>query len=281
MLGAICGDVVGSVYEGAEGVNLKSKDFPLFSDWSRFTDDSVMTIAVAQALLDGGTKDDFINALQEFGNLYPGVGYGGMFIKWFLTGSREPYNSWGNGSAMRVSPCAWWAESLDEALDLAKRSGEVTHNHPEGIKGAQAIAAATYLARTSSTKQEIRDYVTSQFGYDLSRTLDSIRPTYKWDVSCQGSVPEAIIAFLESSDFEDAIRNAVSIGGDSDTIAAMAGAIAEAFYGIPHHIQRLTLAILDEPLTAVLRDWVRAGKLSEISPDLLGVEPAGSDSSMA
>ena len=223
MLGAIIGDIVGSVYEWD---NIKTKDFPLFSEKGSFTDDTVMTIAVADALMKGGTPDEFIDSMKEIGRQYPNSGYGGGFSNWLFSDDREPYNSWGNGSAMRVSPCGWVAKSLDEAEALAEKSASVTHNHPEGIKGAQATAAAIYLARTGTKKDKIKEYIESNYGYDLRRTLDEIRPVYRFNESCQETVPEAIIAFLESTDFEDAFRNAISLGGDSDTLAAITGSIA-------------------------------------------------------
>ena len=248
MLGAIIGDIVGSVYEWN---NIKTKDFPLFSEKAFFTDDTVMTVAVADALLNGGTEGDFIDSIKKFGRLYPDSGYGGRFRKWLFSDEREAYNSWGNGSAMRVSPCAWFAESLDEAESLAGRSAAVTHNHPEGIKGAQATAAAIYLARLKEPMSRIKEYIEEKYGYDLSRTLDGIRPAYRFNESCQETVPEAIIAFLESAGFEDAIRNAISLGGDSDTLAAITGSIAEAAYGIPKEIAGKALGYLDAPLREV------------------------------
>lgn len=232
MYGAMIGDVAGSTFERH---NVKTKDFPLFPEGSRFTDDTVMTVAVAAALLrhkrDGADLPAaLVEEMQGFGRKYSGVGYGGMFIRWLFSENPQPYNSFGNGSAMRVSPCGLIAETLDEALELAKASAEVTYNHPEGIKGAQATAAAIYLAKNGASKAEIRHYVEEHF-YVLDQTLDEIRPDYSFDVTCQGSVPQAIIAFLESNNFEDAIRNAISIGGDSDTIAAIAGGIAWTYYG--------------------------------------------------
>ena len=252
MLGAIIGDIIGSVYEWN---NIKTKDFPLFSDKCFFTDDTVMTIAVADALLNGGTTDDFIDSMKKFGKLFPNSGYGARFGSWIHSDEREPYNSWGNGSAMRVSPCGWFADSLKEAESLAEKSAVVTHNHPEGVKGAQATAAAIYLARTGAKKDKIKEHIESKYGYDLSRTLDEIRPTYKFNESCQGTVPEAIIAFLESTGFEDAIRNAISLGGDSDTLAAITGSIAEAAYGIPEEIADKALCYLDAPLREVYDRW--------------------------
>lgn len=225
MLGAIAGDMIGSRFERN---NFKSKDFPLFTAATTFTDDTVMTIAVADALLNG---KDYEDALKIWGRRYPLAGYGGTFRLWLMGMVKGPYNSWGNGSAMRVSPVGWLGEDLKEVLAEADASASVTHNHPEGIKGAQAIAASIFLARKGYEKEAIRTYCIATFGYDLHRKLSDIRPNYEFDVSCQGSVPEAIICFLESEDFEDAIRNAISLGGDSDTIAAMAGSIAEAYYG--------------------------------------------------
>jgi len=253
MLGAIIGDIAGSVYEWR---NVKSKEIPLFSDGCRFTDDTVMTIAIAHGLLAGATPDSFIDSMHMFGKLYPDAGYAEMFYVWLHSGDREPYNSWGNGSAMRVSPCAWYADSLDAAEKLAADSAAVTHNHPEGIKGAQATSAAIYLARTGSSHEEIRGYIEKKYGYDLSRKLNDIRPNYSFDVSCQGSVPEAIIAFLESTGFEDAIRNAISIGGDSDTIAAITGSIAEAAYSIPNSFIDILIEHLDDNLSAVINAWI-------------------------
>lgn len=231
MLGAIIGDIVGSKYEFD---NIKTKDFPFVSRGCTFTDDTVMTVAVARALMRMKKEDYYFKAavieeMKTLGREYPHAGYGGRFNFWLREDFSEPYNSYGNGSAMRVSPCGLYAKSLDEALTLAKESAEVTHNHPEGIKGAQAVAAAIYLAKAKKSKEEIADYIRREF-YPLDKTLDEIRPDYEFDVTCQGSVPQAIVAFLESENFEDAIRNAVSIGGDSDTIAAITGSVALAFY---------------------------------------------------
>ena len=247
MLGAIIGDTVGSIYEFC---NINSTKFPLFSSHSEPTDDSVMTMAVAEWLLSDPerTQETLEECMVRWGHRYPRAGYGGAFSSWlfnpdFLGGSRDeynnfddipsgrhPYNSWGNGSAMRCSACGWVAKTLNEALDLAKRSAEITHNHPEGIKGAQATAAAIWMARHNASKEEIKEYIMDKFGYDLNRDCDDIRPDYYFDVSCQGTVPEAIIAFLDSWDFESAIRLAVSLGGDSDTLTCITGGIAEAFY---------------------------------------------------
>lgn len=224
MFGAIVGDIVGSVYEWDR---IKTTEFPLFGPDSDFTDDTVMTVATAHSIL---TRTGYARSYREFGRRYPGRGYGGRFVHWLARNNAGPYNSWGNGSAMRVSPVGFAFDTTDAVLAEAKRSAEVTHNHPEGIKGAQATAMAIYLARTGAGKQEIRDAIVERFGCDLDRRLDDIRPHYDFDESCQGTVPEAIIAFLESHDFEDAIRKAVSLGGYSDTLACITGGIAQAFY---------------------------------------------------
>lgn len=226
MFGAIVGDVAGSTYERW---NCKHEMCHIFAEGSHYTDDTVLTLATADKLVTGGT---YGAAYRRWGRDYPNAGYGASFRSWLRSDAPpQPYNSWGNGSAMRVSPIAWAAPDLCWALEQAAESAEVTHNHPEGIKGAQAVVAAVFLARQRADKDAIRQYVESRFGYDLDRTVDSIRPYYGFDVSCQGSVPEAIIAFLESEDFESSIRKAISLGGDSDTIASITGAIAQAFYG--------------------------------------------------
>jgi ADP-ribosylglycohydrolase len=224
IIGAIAGDVIGSVYEWQ---NVKTTDFKLFSKRSKFTDDSVLTVAVADSILN---KKDFAETIWKYGRKYYDRGYGGNFRKWLNSHDKKPYGSYGNGSAMRVSAAGFAANSLNEALETAKQSAEVTHNHQEGIKGAQATAAAIFMAKNGKSKQEIKEYVSKSFAYDLNFTLDEIRPGYTFDVSCQGSVPQAIVAFLESKDYENAIRLAISIGGDSDTIACITGGIAAAFY---------------------------------------------------
>lgn len=225
MLGAIAGDVIGSVYEN---LRTKRKDFPLFTPLSTYTDDTVLTVAVADALMAG---KPFGPTIRAYALRRPLRGYGPKFYRWMLSGGTRPYNSLGNGSAMRVSAVAYVAGSREDLLQLADRSAACTHDHPEGIKGAQAVAMCVYLARTGETKEMIRREVSMAFGYDLERGLDEIRPDYRLDITCGGSVPEAIIAFLDSIDFVDAVRNAVSLGGDADTQAAIAGSIAEAFYG--------------------------------------------------
>jgi ADP-ribosylglycohydrolase len=246
MLGAIVGDIIGSSYE-FEG--LKSTTFPLFTSSSRFTDDTVLTVAVADCLLH---DRDYAKTFKEYGQRYPDAGYGGMFGNWLQSSDLKPYNSYGNGSAMRVSPVACAFDTIDDVLREAERSASPTHNHPEGIKGAQAIASAIFLARTGTVKKDIRAFIEKRFKYDLGRTLDEIRPQYRFDETCQGSVPEAIIAFLESTDYEDAIRKAISLGGDADTLACMAGGIAEAYYKkIPLNIVHRAKKILDKELLAI------------------------------
>ena len=224
MLGAIVGDIVGST---RENLRIKRKDFELFPESSDYTDDTVLTVAVADAILSGKS---YAETIKSYGKRDPLRGYGPRFMSWLFSPGIAPYNSFGNGSAMRVSPVAHAFDSQDSVLLNARKSAECTHNHPEGIKGAQATALAIYMARSGADKEEIRNRIKSRFGYDLDRTVDSIRPNYQFDITCPGSVPEAIIAFLDSTDFEDAIRNAVSLGGDADTQAAIAGSIAEAYY---------------------------------------------------
>ena len=254
MIGAIFGDIAGSAYEFR---NTKTKNFELFSRSCHFTDDSVMTLAVAKALLQYDRTSDIttfqdilITSMHTCGNAHPYAGYGGNFSWWLIKKSRLPYQSFGNGSAMRVSPVAWYANSLEEAITLAEASAAVTHNHPDGIKGAVVTAGAVYLARTGASKEEIKKFIENY--YPLDFTLDEIRPTYVFDVSCSGSVPQAMQAFLESVSFEDTIKNAISIGGDSDTIAAIAGSVAEAFYGITEEQKEKTLSYLTEDLKEIV-----------------------------
>ena len=240
MYGAILGDIIGSPYEFDRGN--KSKDFEMFEGDAGFTDNTVMTIAVAEALTatlgedDDFIKDSLVYSMKRWGKKYPNAGYGLRFTDWLASTDPKPYDSYGNGSAMRVSSAGWLYDTLEETLHAAKLTAEVTHNHPEGIKGAQATAAAIFLARTGSSKEDIRNYIVSEFGYDLSRTCDEIRPSYKHVESCQETVPEAITAFLEGESFEDVIRTAVSLGGDCDTLTCIAGSIAEAFYGVPEDL---------------------------------------------
>lgn len=231
MIGAIAGDIIGSAYEFGY---TKDYNFPLFVADSRFTDDTVLTVAVADSLLNNKQYD---STLWGYANEYRARGYGGRFMNWIYSPDPKPYNSFGNGSAMRVSPVGWFCNDIESVMEEAKKSAEITHNHPEGIKGAQATAIAVFLARKSEPKEKIKSYIAKTFQYDLNRTLDEIRPRYKFDVTCQGSVPESIIAFLESTDYEDAVRKAVSLGGDADTMACITGGIAEAYYKkIPNYI---------------------------------------------
>ena len=256
MLGAIIGDIVGSRFEWH---NYKSKDFEFLNYQWFFTDDSVMSLALCKALLQSGNgfadlSEQAITCMREFGKNYPHAGYGGGFSSWLLSVNPQPYNSFGNGAAMRVSGCGYVANSIEEAKRLSKAVTEVTHNHPEGLKGAEAVAVAVFLARSGWNLLEIRDYIVKNY-YRIGFTLDSIREEYDFDVTCQGSVPQALEAFFESTDFEDAIRNAISIGGDSDTIAAITGAVAEAYYGIPTEIRKHALTFLDERLLAILVEF--------------------------
>ena len=255
MLGAVVGDIVGSVYERC---STKQVDFELFPQGSRFTDDTVMTLAVAQWLMEdeARTPHGLVSCMQELGHRYPRVGYGGRFHNWLWQDFPQPYGSWGNGSAMRVSPVGLYAKTLDEALALAALTAMVSHNHPEGVKGAQAIAACVFLCRHGSGKEEIRQYVERIFGYDLHRSLADIRPTYDFDVSCQGSVPEAIIAFMEGETFEEVVRLAVSLGGDSDTMACMAGAIAACCYPIPEEMAERCSQLLTDDLRETMERFV-------------------------
>lgn len=256
MLGAIVGDMIGSKYEFD---NVKTTDFDLFPHGCRFTDDTVMTLAVARWLMEDASHSPemLVACMQQLGRRYPSAGYGGNFRRWLFRKDPLPYNSWGNGSGMRVSPVGLYADTLDEALQLARISAEVTHNHPEGIKGAQAVAAGMFLCREGKTKDEIREYVETTFGYDLSRSIADIRPGYSFDVSCQGSVPEAITAFLEGNTFEEVVRLAVSLGGDSDTIACMAGAIASCRYPISLDVVGKCDDLLTNELRGIKDDFLR------------------------
>ncbi len=255
MYGAIIGDIVGSPYEFDRSP--KRKEFPLFSRYSRYTDDSMMTIAVAEALMDtlgasdGERREALIRSMQKWGRRYPDAGYGGRFYDWIFRRNPMPYNSWGNGSAMRVSSTGWLYDTLEKTQDAAKDTAEVTHNHPEGIKGAVAVASVIWLARNGSTKDEIRKYVEENF-YPLKKTCDQIRPKYHFDVSCQGTVPPAITAFLEGESFEDVIRTAVSLGGDCDTLTCIAGGMAEAFYGVPEELKEECRKRLEPDMAQVL-----------------------------
>ena len=253
MLGAIIGDIAGSRFEWKP---VKTKDFPLFDKGCRPTDDSVMTLAIGKAFLisrkdHSDLKENVIRCMQELGRKYPRAGYGGRFSDWIVSPDPKPYNSWGNGSAMRVSPCGYVAASLEEAEELAAEVSVVTHNHPEGIKGAKATAAAIFLARCKYSADEIKTYIKENY-YDIHFTLDDIRPGYSFDVSCHGSVPQSLESFFESESYEDAIRNAISLGGDSDTMAAIAGSIAEAYYGIPDELKETARIYLDNTQLEIL-----------------------------
>ena len=256
MLGAIIGDIAGSRFEFN---NIRSKDFDLFGEGCRVTDDSIMTLAVAKAILacNGDWErlgENAVKYMREIGRKYPDCGFGGMFRKWVFSGNPDPYNSFGNGAAMRVSPCGFIAQTEEDAKLLSRKVTEVTHNHPEGLKGAEAVSVAIFLARNGSTKNEITERIVKDY-YALGFTLDSIRETYQFNETCQGTVPQAIMAFLESVSFEDAIRNAISIGGDSDTIAAITGSIAEAYYGVPFDLKCKAQSYLDRDLRGYYREW--------------------------
>lgn len=260
MLGAIIGDIVGSPYEFDRGE--KSKKIPLFSNASRFTDDSVMTIAVASALMkvnandtDKSIKAKIGDEMRYFGKLFPNAGYGYRFSQWLFNDKMDAYNSYGNGSAMRVSAISWLYDNIDDVRHVARLSAEVTHNHPEGIKGAESVASTIFLARQGKSKEDIKKYIEDEFGYDLNRSCDKIRPNYHHVESCMETVPEAITAFLEGSDFEDVIRTAISLGGDCDTIAAIAGSIAEAHYVIPEDIKRECIHRLSAELLDVITEF--------------------------
>ncbi len=261
MYGAILGDMIGAPYE-FEKKQKKSKDFDMFNRRIHFTDDTVMSVAIAEAIMIDETDADeqtmktaFISHMQKWGRKYPTAGFGGMFSKWLFDEDPQPYGSYGNGSAMRVSSVGWFFNSLERTREVARWSAEVTHNHPEGIKGAEATATAIYMARTEKTKEEIKEYISSEFGYDFSKTCDEIRPWYRFDVSCQGTVPVALIAFFEGQDFEDVIRTAVSLGGDSDTLTCIAGSFAEAFYGVPDSYKSECDKRLPEDIKKVLYDF--------------------------
>jgi ADP-ribosylglycohydrolase len=253
MLGAIIGDMAGSVYEMH---NIHTTEFPFYHPFSQFTDDTVLTVALAESLLTG---EEYARLLKSYFRRYPRAGFGGAFIRWAQSPSYEPYYSYGNGSAMRVSPIGWAYDTLEETLEQAEKSAAVTHNHPEGIQGAKSVASAVFLARQGESKAVIRDYCENAFGYELSQSIEWLRVNYTFDVSCQGSVPQAIIAFLESDNFEDAVRKAISIGGDSDTIACIAGAIAHGYYrDIPSEILKGMYDRLDAPMTETVRAFSNA-----------------------
>ena len=260
MYGAILGDIVGSPYE-FDCNNYKAKDFPLFSRRSDFTDDTVMTLAVAKALLSTRGQDDaaikaaLVREMQQLGRAYPDRGYGTHFGGWLYEDDPQPYQSYGNGSAMRVGPVGWAFDTKEQTLDMARQSAACTHNHPDGIKGAQAAALCIFMARNGASKEEMREAIEHEIGYALNFTCDEIRPTYCWGGTCEKSVPQAVVAFLDGTNFEDCIRNAVSIGGDSDTIACITGSIAEAFYGIPADIRERAETYLPEQMLATVHEF--------------------------
>ena len=256
MIGAIIGDTIGSPYEFDQN-NIKTTRFPLFSEKTCFTDDTVMTLAVAEALMNGymdeaATEKELIECMQYYGRKYPDAGYGGMFGMWVRSKNPMPYYSFGNGSAMRVAPVAWLYNDLETVERFAAITAKVTHDHPEGIKGAQAIAAAIYLARTGNSKTQIRKYISEKYKYDLTRTCNDIRPTYRHVESCQETVPQALAAFFEGNDFEEVVRLAVSLGGDSDTLTAIAASVAEAYYFVPAEIWMSVFCYLDDDLLDII-----------------------------
>lgn len=275
MFGAILGDIIGEPYEFDRGG--KTKNFPLFAELPSFTDDSVMTLAVCDGILKAGLdadestiKRNIIVAMQVWGHKYPNAGYGGRFFMWLAKESVDPYNSWGNGSAMRVSSVGWLFETLERTREVARWSAEVTHNHPEGVKGAECTAAVMWLSRNGKSKEEIKAYVEKEFGYKLNRTLAEIRPDYHHVESCQETVPEAVTAFLEGTDFEDVIRNAVSLGGDTDTLACIAGAMAEAFYGVPENLKNACMELTTEDMHKVMArfEQKKISRVNEVNLDV-------------
>lgn len=273
MIGAIAGDIAGSIYEFHPWQG-DWHEMPLFTPKCFFTDDTVLTVAVADALMachfqETGLSEKLVDNFHEYARRYPHGGYGGRFAQWLMGGERKPYNSFGNGSAMRVSPVGWAFGTLDDVEKLAAISASVTHNHPEGIKGAQAVAGSIFLARTGKSKAEIKDYVSGVYGYDLDRTLAEIRPVYRFDETCQGSVPEAIIAFMESDSFDETLRKAIWLRGDADTQAAIAGSIAEAFFGpCPNTFLRGILDYLDDFLRGKLQAWNDCLEIGDIFPTI-------------
>ena len=261
MYGAMLGDIIGSRFEFDRGS--KSKEFLLFTSQSVYTDDTVMTVAVAEALMNAGkdadeatVKEQLVHSMRSWGRRYPYAGYGGMFHTWLFGGFDKPYSSYGNGSAMRVSSAGWLYDSLERTREVARWTAEVTHNHPEGVKGAESVAAIIYLARTGHDKTEIKEFVIREFGYDLSRTCDEIRPGYHHVETCQQTVPEAITAFLEGEDFEDVIRTAVSLGGDCDTLTDIAAAMGEAYYGCPEELKKECEKRIEPEMRDVLKQFI-------------------------
>lgn len=266
MFGAILGDIIGSRFEFDRGG--WTKDFELFAPECGFTDDSVMTVAVAEALLEAGAdasaeeiEKACIGSMQKWGRKYPNAGYGSRFIGWLFENDPQPYNSWGNGSAMRVSAAGWLYDTIERTREVARATANVSHNHPEGLKGAECTAAVIFLARNGSSKEEIRDYVVKEFGYDLSIGVDDLRPLHRHDESCMDSLPKALVSFLEGDSFEDVVRNAVSLGGDTDTIAAIAGAMAEGMYGVPDDLKEECIRRIPDEMVKVIRRFADAHRL--------------------
>ncbi len=267
MYGAILGDIIGSRFEFDRGG--WTKDFELFTPECAFTDDSVMTVAVAEALMGEGLdtpveeiEKGCIRSMQEWGRKYPNAGYGGRFIGWLFEEDPTPYNSWGNGSAMRVAAAGWLYDTIERTREVARATANVSHNHPEGLKGAECTAAVIFLARNGSSKEEIKDYVVNEFGYDLSRSVDDLRVLHRHDESCMDTLPKALVSFLEGKSFEDVVRNAVSLGGDTDTIAAIAGAMAEGLYGVPEELKKECLIRVPKGMADVIHDFDGAIKLA-------------------
>ena len=269
MYGAILGDMIGAPYEFDRGD--KTKNFELFDKrkWIHYTDDTAMTLAIAKAILEVGVNADeltmkkaFISCMQDIGNRFAQGEYGGRFAEWLKTRYPQPYGSWGNGAAMRVSAIGWFFGSIERTREVARWSAEISHDHPEGIKGAESVAAAIYMLRTGKSKEAVKEYICTEFGYDLSRTLDEIRPTYHHVESCQETVPEAITAFLEGVDFEDSIRNAVSLGGDCDTLTCITGSLAEAYYIIPEAFKEECLKRLPAEFEEIINKIYRQISIS-------------------
>ncbi len=263
MYGAILGDIIGSVFEFDRGG--WTKDFDLFSTKSTFTDDTVMTVAVAEALMEAGNdasaqeiEKACIGSMQRWGRKYPNYGYGNRFIGWLFADNPQPYNSWGNGSAMRVSAAGWMYDTVERTREVARATANVSHNHPEGVKGAECTAAVIFLARGGLSVAGIKDYVVKEFGYDLSSSVDELRPLHRHDESCMDSLPKALVSFFEGDSFEDVVRNAVSLGGDTDTIAAIAGAMAEGMYGVPEGLKKECLSRIPEEMVAVINAFTES-----------------------
>lgn len=251
MIGAILGDIIGSRFEFLRERN-KSEEFELFTDKSEFTDDTVLTIATADTILN---NKNFSKTYYKWGNKYPNIGFGGRFSSWLNSDDLQPYDSFGNGSAMRVSPIGWFYNDIKTIMNKAEESAMVTHNHEEGIRGASSIAVCIYLARYKTPKKIIKEFIETYYGYDLRKTLNEIRPYYQFNETCQGSVPESIVCFLEGNSFEDVVRKAVSLGGDTDTMGAISGSIAEAYYGIPKELEIKVYDYLSKEMIKIVKEF--------------------------